>query len=357
MAVGIIKSTLDSVSVDIKTLLDSIQYKPGRKDVIIKPNLVAPVPPQRGVTTHPKVMEALIEYLKEFDVNISILESSSVAQDTKKVFKLLGYEEMSKKYNVPLLDANDQPKVKKDWYYGQIEIPEAVFTQEYINVPKMKTHIGTIVSLGMKNQKGLISHATKKTFHLKYELDKAVQELAKVVSPDLTIVDGIIALEGDGPGGAGIPKNMNLLIAGQNIVEVDNTAIKIMGFENYEVPHIPKLDYEIDEVLLKSNDVIQPFIRAKKHNLELENIHYYSCRSCSGCTERLAMGLKRMPEHLALPDMNIIAGIEPKFPDNDLPSICFGNCTRKFAEANNLLFLEGCPPEISLLYDLAKPKK
>lgn len=356
MSVGVIKSSLKEVNFKIKELLDGIGYFPKKNQIVIKPNLVAPVPPERGVITHPLVTKAIIEYLKDFSSTkeILILESASVAQNTKRVFELTGYKKMADELGVQLLDVEDVKKKEVPWHYGVIEIPEMVFTHEYINVAKMKTHIGAKVSLGMKNQKGLISNNDKKKFHLKYNLTDAIARLTDIVKPDLTVIDGIIALEGDGPGGAGIPIEMETLIAGENIVEVDNAGIYAMGFEKGEVEYIPPCDFSVCYGDL--DKIKRSFLRARTNHLQLGNVNFYSCRGCSGCTESLAMGLKRLPKNLYMKDINVISGIEPFLPNKKYPIICYGNCSKKFALKYGFPIIEGCPPTMDAIYRFASEK-
>ena len=204
----------------------------------------------------------------------------------------------------------------------------------------------------MKNQKGLISNSDKKSFHLRHKLTKAIEELSNVVMPDLTILDGIIALEGDGQGGAGIPVNMNALIAGTDMIEVDNVGVLAMGFQKGEVEYIPQMDADI--IYGNLEDIKRDFLRANSDRLNLDNVHYYSCRGCSGCTERLAMGLKRLPKELYMEEINVLSGVEPYIPNNLYPVVCFGNCTKKFASNNNIPFIEGCPPTMDAIYKYSK---
>jgi uncharacterized protein (DUF362 family) len=352
VSIGILKSNIKNVNGRIVNLMKLINYIPLKGKVVIKPNIVAAVPPERGVTTHPLAVEALIKYLKEFGCEIVIAESSSVAQNTDRVFEVSGYSDLAKKYNIDILNLEKAEKVKISWKYGEILIPKIMYDYEYINFAKMKTHIGTTVTLGIKNQKGLLNNAEKKKFHIKYDLHEAIFELSKVIKPDLTILDGIIALEGDGPGGAGNPINLNVLVAGKNLYEVDNVALKIMGFESGEVGHIPIVN-EINCVGDDISEVRYKFKRAKKDKLELKNIKYFSFKSCSGCNERVAIGLKRFRRAEDL-HLNIIAGKEPRFIKSDNPIVCFGDCCKEFAEKNSLFHVKGCPPDmnsISYIYD------
>lgn len=351
MAVGIINSSLENVKDQVRLLFKQIDYTPQKKQVLIKPNIVAPVPAERGVITHPAVVAAIVEYLLGFGCEVVIAESASVAQDTSLVFQMTGYAELAKKYKIDLINLNNAPRLKRKWKYGTIELPEIIFSHEYINVAKMKTHIGTRVTLGIKNQKGLIPHSDKKSFHLHYNLDEAILALTEVISPALTVIDGIIALEGDGPGGAGKPVDMRVLVAGKDIFEVDNVGIQLMGFQPGEVEHIPVLG-KIDIIGVSVTEVKREFVRAKRHQLHLDNTLFYNFRGCSGCNERFAGGLKRADKSRFTVPVNVLAGLEVKIPDNGFPSICFGDCTKKFALEHSLPHISGCPPEIDLVANI-----
>jgi len=344
MTVGIIRSSREDAKRQIVQLLALLGYTPKRTDVLIKPNVVAPVPAERGVITDPVVVAGIVEFLLDHRCRIVIAESSSVAQRTASVLQMTGYVELARRYGVELLDLEEAPRIKRNWEYGVIALPEIAYTHSYINVAKMKTHIGTRVSLGLKNQKGLVSHADKRRFHLQHDLDRAIFELSKVVSPELTIIDGIIALEGDGPGGAGTPVDMQVLLAGSDIVQTDSVALQLMGFRPGEVEHVP-VCAAIETVGVPLSDVQRDFVRAKRHRLELGAVRYFTFGGCSGCTERLAGGLRRAGQSRFNFPLNVVAGPKAVAPDSGLPCVCFGDCTKRLARERGLAHVGGCPPE------------
>lgn len=350
MAVYIVKSSYENVEAQFKQMLDGLNYQPSKKDVLIKPNVVGPAPVERAVVTHPRVTEAAVEYFLNKGCTVRIGESSSIAQNTQHSFQVGGYTELAKKYSVELIDLDKAPRIKCSWKYGELEIPEMVFSHEYVNIAKMKTHIVTQVTLGLKNQKGLLLPKNKKQFHLGFNLDEAIGELAKIIVPDLTIIDGILALEGDGPG-AGIPVNMGVLLAGKDVFEVDNVACNLMGFEKGEVRHIAPVD-NIVTIGEAPDEVRKNFIKPKQNQINLGNVRFFSFRSCTGCTETLAISYYRGNRAKFSKPLDIIAGSEAKIQSAENPTVCYGDCAKSYAKERGLPHVPGCPPDPAKTYTI-----
>jgi len=349
MAVGIVKSTLDNVDEKINQVLSLIDFVPRKSKIFIKPNVVNIRKPSTGVITHPRVVEALLKYFSGHEVVIG--EGSIIGTDTKEVFEKTGYTSLAKRYGVQLVDLNDAERVAVKWKYGVIKVPKLLETHEYINVPTMKTHIVTKVSIGLKNQKGLLSAADKMRFH-KMGLHQPIREFVEVVKPDLTVVDGIICVEGDGPGLSGKPKVMDLIIAGTDLLEVENVCCRIMGFDANEIEHVPSV--EIGEIKgLPIDEVKRAFLRARSFHKKF-NVYYHPFDGCSGCINSVGEGVRslRSPLKLAkflywglLRRLDFVAGSNPVLPKNAGRLICVGNCAAKFAREHGLPLLEGCPPK------------
>lgn len=339
---------MGEVDEKIRQILSLIAYVPKRRKIFIKPNVVNIRKPSTGVITHPRVVEALLKYFSDYEVVIG--EGSVIGKDTKKVLEKTGYAKLADEYGVQLMDLNDAERVPKKWKYGTIKIPKILETHEYINVPTMKTHIVTKVTIGLKNQKGLLSAADKMRFH-KMGLHQPIREFGTVVKPDLTLVDGIICVEGDGPGLSGKPKKMNLIVAGQDMIEVENVCCKIMGFDVEEIAHIPAV--RIGEMKgLPIEEVQKPFLRARPFHKKF-NVYYHPFDACSGCINSVGEGIRsiRSPFKLAkllywgiLRRVDFVAGFKPVIPEVTDRVICVGNCAAKFAEQYNLPLIKGCPP-------------
>ena len=99
----------------------------------IKPNLVVAKSSSSGATTSPVIVSALIEYLKEHKYdNLVILESSWVGESTKRAFKICGYDDISKKYNVPLSDVKQDTYTMKTFNGMNMEVSDKALSLDFL---------------------------------------------------------------------------------------------------------------------------------------------------------------------------------------------------------------------------------
>jgi uncharacterized protein (DUF362 family) len=210
--------------------------------VAIKPNLCCIKGPETGATTDLRVVEAIIRYLQEeFQIaNISIVESDGTQLLADMAFKLLGYERLSKKYNVKLVNLSKDICVEKSYennaFLKKVKIPQVLEKATcLISVPKIQIH--TLCSFGgtMKNQYGCNPHAKKTSYHK--NLHDSVVDLTFAFKPQLIVVDGIVGMEGRGPVG-GLPVKMNTLIFGRDALAVDHLIARLIGVNPDKVKYI-----------------------------------------------------------------------------------------------------------------------
>ncbi len=219
MVVGIVRSTLDNIDQSMAELMRLINYAPGRDALFIKPNVPDAGPAGQGLYTDPAVVDA---FLKLFPArSVVIGESCIVGGDASVALQKNGFAPIAERHDAELVNLDGVERFEVEWPYGRLRLPIYLRTHEYINVAKMKTHIQTGITVGMKNQKGLLTSADKRRFH-RLDLNRCIRALSEVAKPALTIVDAIVALEGNGPWRYGKPVEMNLLVAGTDTIEVDN---------------------------------------------------------------------------------------------------------------------------------------
>jgi uncharacterized protein (DUF362 family) len=149
--------------------------------------------------------------------------------------------EMSERNDVQCLNLrHEKDRVEIEIPNGEtlenIKVPRIVTESAIISAAKLKTHMSTKVTLGMKNMFGLLPDKFKGKYHEK-GISKVIVDINTVLKPALTLIDGFIAMEGRGPTG-GIPVKMDLIIAGKDVVATDSTASRVMGFEPMEIAHI-----------------------------------------------------------------------------------------------------------------------
>lgn len=338
----------------------------GKRTALLKPNIVIPAKPETGIITHPAVLEAVAGVLEEegFD-DIVIGEGSGLGTDESMIFETADYKKLEKG-KVRLVNLNEAERVEIKWKYGTLKIPKLVADADlYVNIPKMKTHGQTTVTLSMKNQKGVLSHADKKRFHMK-GLHEPIVELAKVVKPDLIVVDAIEAIEGDGPL-RGNKKSVNALVLGTNLLEVDMACCEIMGIEYETVQHIKEgiaqnIGQDKPEITgVRLDEVKAHFKRANEKYGHILNV--YSWRNpyaCSMCIDSFSLAVKssiRNPKYwltfipkfayLAIfKRIDIIQGYHAEIPDEHDRGkiICLGDCTKEIADEHGFVYVKGCPP-------------
>lgn len=368
LTVGIIKSTLKEVDVKLPELLNLINYKPKKKKVFIKPNVVDAITGKSGVIVAPQVIDALIKYYmdnhKIAAEDIVIGEGTGYFNEEehfKRLVKESGYNKLEKKYGIIMENLQNTERITKKWNYGEIEIPKYLETHEYVNVPVMKTHMQATVTLSLKNQKGLLLLKDKQNFHRPKtfgSLHESIYEFSKVAVPDLVITSAIYALEGTGPtlNAQSKTKILNLLTAGTNMVEVDNVSCEIMGFDVNKIKHIPKTDYSTVGVPLE--EVKTEFAKPEPF-LKVQNVYVHQtdgvCTQCGMSISRMFRKIlfvedlrKEFDELNKVYDrIDIVLGSDfEELPKESKQGqvFCVGACASKLGIKNKVPYVKECPP-------------
>jgi uncharacterized protein (DUF362 family) len=225
---------------------------PADARVFIKPNIVfwtRAVPfPKWGVITTTRVVEDMVILLKEYGVeDITIGEGTvtMVPGDTQTpvhAFNNLGYGLLKRRYGVRCLNVFERPFVPVDLGDGfklNFNV-DAVESDFIVNLPVMKCHNQTIVSLGIKNLKGLIDIASRKRCHSMQpgrDLHAWVSRLSDRMPPMFTLIDGIYTNE-RGPGFDGKMRRSNILVASADSLSADLVGAKLLGHDPAHVPHL-----------------------------------------------------------------------------------------------------------------------
>lgn len=216
--------------------------KKGEK-ILLKPNLLSPKEPEKACTTHPEFLRAIIKIVKNAGAYPFVGDSPAL-HSFEKVVSVSGIKKVCEQENVPLvpfktpwLVKNKNGKLIKSFVIAK-EITEF---DKIINIPKLKNHSLTLITVAVKNLFGVIPGLRKGQYHLRfhdaYRFSQMLVDLNMIVKPVLTIVDGIIAMDGDGPA-VGNPKNTNLIIAGDDTVAVDYISSIIMNYKPEDIPVI-----------------------------------------------------------------------------------------------------------------------
>ncbi|MFH2035343.1 MAG: DUF362 domain-containing protein [Candidatus Zixiibacteriota bacterium] len=214
--------------------------KPGMR-VLLKPNLISAKTPDRGITTHPELVAAVAREVKKIGAVPVIGDSPGGAKrGLERVWEKTGMRAIAERDGLELLNFEAsgvvQMKCNGRTFYIAREAVEADFI---INLPKLKTHVLTLMTGAVKNVFGFIPGFRKGNYHKEYpkpnEFAEIIVDIFSLVTPGLSIMDGILAMEGDGPS-SGKPRWVNLLIGSADAVALDSIAGEIVGFKPYQVP-------------------------------------------------------------------------------------------------------------------------
>lgn len=215
------------------------------KKVVIKPNLVVKKKPECGATTHPAILEAVLLCLLPHTKDITVAECSGGPNTEalmKGIYRETGIEEVCQKYDIPIHYQMNAAVVEPidPLICRKIEVLD-VFTEAevFINLAKMKTHSLTAVTGAAKNLYGLIPGLRKVEQHANYpkidDFAALICDINKAVPTDLSIVDGILGMEKDGPSG-GDPKWAYGILGGVNPHAVDEAMCRFMGIDPQRSP-------------------------------------------------------------------------------------------------------------------------
>ena len=220
--------------------------------VFIKPNIVfwtkAVAFPKWGVITTSRVVEDMVRLLKDKGVDDITIGEGMVTQNPKDTatpahaYETLGYRELEQRYGVKTINVFQRPFEKVDLGDG-ITLnfnTDIVNSDLVVDLPAMKAHNQTVVSLGIKNLKGTIDIPSRKQCHNPdpvKNLDFMVARLADQLPPIFTLIDGIYTLE-RGPGPDGSMHRSNILVASNDILSADMVGARLLGFEPRQVPHL-----------------------------------------------------------------------------------------------------------------------
>jgi uncharacterized protein (DUF362 family) len=351
----------------------------GRK-VLIKPNAARLASPGDGVTTHPQVVAATIDHLKERGVRrIAIGESCIFGVNAKEAFQATGMKEISEEKKIKLLDLDQgdpmEIAVPRGKVVKKIKVPAVLKEFDFIiSIPVMKTHMHTQVTLSIKNMKGLLWRREKARFHQlrcdqkitlgDKELDIAISEMALVLFPHLAVIDGTVGMEGMGPA-YGQVKKMGMILVGNNALSTDAVAARLMGLSPEAIPHLRLAaekglgEIDLQKISIDPRNYSKWMLTFEpppsKLSIPFPHIIVHDEGSCSACLSTLLVFLQEYHSRLTdyrLEDENIHIGIGKHlnaFPEG---TILIGNCTSKMKSRG--IFVQGCPPVASQIADRLK---
>ncbi len=374
-------------------LCRGLDYLPAKAKVFIKPNIVYwnrhhPFP-KWGVVTTSRVVEDIVILLKERGIEEMTILEGIITFDPKDretpahAFETLGYNVLKKRYGVKTLNIFERP-------FRKIDLGEGVtlnFNEDFlegdflVNLPVLKTHAQTVVSLGIKNLKGLIDVPSRKKCHSpepQRDLHFMVSRLANRIPPSFTLIDGIYTTE-RGPFFEGRIRRSNLLVASSDILSADMVGAKVLGYDPSSVPHLVyaakdrdcPMDFSDIEIVGEKIDEVSSFheyafpytqdgtLPKALEKLGVRGLSYprYDetiCTYCSGFTTVLLMAIANAWKGEPWNEIEILTGKKMKPNPGKEKTILIGQCMVRANQTHpnikEAIPVRGCPPDLKEAY-------
>jgi uncharacterized protein (DUF362 family) len=342
--------------------LNPFQGLAGSSRILIKPNLVVGRREWKGVDTDPRVVEQVVIHLKDRGMhNITVADGAGMGHTATDAFSFCGYTDMAKKYDIKLLDLDNDKYVQKtpaiSGPFSKLKIAETAEKSDYIvNIPVMKAHSQTKMTCSLKNMKGVLPRQLKTAFHSR-DLEAAIAQLNSIIKPDFTLVDGTY---GDLRFETGhTPVEIGMMLAGFEPIAVDCVAAEYLGFKPTDIRHITE-SLRARNVYVKGIKKIFLNTPAENRTFKTEpaDLSRYPCRIdaggvCCTCQGNLLFALERLEEDGRLDrSQHLVIGQQADSGHTISDSgklIALGKCAVGRVKAD--IAIPGCPVKSSDIVD------
>lgn len=383
------KTPLESVRKAVE-MSRGLAHMPRDARVFIKPNIAywtRAVPfPKWGVVTTSRVVHDMVLLLKEHGVRDIVIGEGTVTWDprdretARHICKTLGYHILEKRYGIKFINTFERPFERVDLGDGiELHFNRDILQSDFVvNLPVLKTHNQTKVSLGTKNLKGTIDITSRKKCHSadpEKDLNYMVSRLPLKMPPMFVLVDGIYSNE-RGPAFDGRLRRSDILVASADLLSADMAGAKIMGFDPADVPHLAHVaanqgrpldlsDVEIvgrgiDEVAsphafdhdyMRTKDGVLPKPMADQgiQGLSYPKYDLSMCTYCSGINGLILNAIRSVWEGRPWDDIEVLTGKIMTPSSGKKKTLLIGRCmvrrNRDDPRINEMIAVKGCPPK------------
>ncbi|NJM46040.1 MAG: DUF362 domain-containing protein [Alkalinema sp. RU_4_3] len=244
-------SLLKSTSYEIDLLMGQIEQllaplggighfvKPGDR-VLLKPNLLTGARPTKECVTRPEIVYCVAKLVQQAGGK-PFLGDGPAFGSARGVAKANGYLPICEELDVPIVEFKGKRYSTVGENFNHLLLSKEVMEADVvINLPKVKSHMQLTMTMGVKNLFGCVPGKMKAWWHMEAGKDAdrfglMLVETARTIDPDLTIVDGILGHEGNGPS-AGEPKELGVLAASGNVFALDQAMLAILKVDPETVP-------------------------------------------------------------------------------------------------------------------------
>lgn len=367
----------------------SFRGLPSGGRVFIKPNVVfwtkTVAFPKWGVVTTSRVVEDTVLLLKEQGIENIIIGEGIVTFDPQDretpahAFETLGYATLQKRYGVKCINVHARPFERVALGDGvDLDFNRDFLESDYlVDLPVLKTHAQTVVSLGIKNLKGLLNIRSRKRCHSpdqEKDLNYMVSRLHRVLPPCFTLIDGIYSNE-RGPGFDGKLRRSNILIASGDILAADKTGARVLGYEPEEVPYLAHaardmqrpLDLSDVEIVGEKLEALSsrhqhsfpyardeagelplPMKRLGIQGLSFRKYDLTMCTYCSYLNGAILAGIAQAWQGEPWKDVEVLTGKSMQPTPGKKKTILLGKCmyqaNKDNSDINEIYAVKSCPP-------------
>lgn len=368
-------------------LCEGLDHLPPNAKVFIKPNIVfwtrKVAFPKWGVITTSRMIEDIVVLLKEQGIDDITIGEGIVGQMKDKetpahAFESLGYNLLNKRYGVKAINVFDREFREVDLGNGEtLKFNADILDSDFVvDIPVMKTHAQTVVSLGVKNLKGMIDINSRKKCHNadpEKNLNYWVAKLADPMPPMVTILDGIYTTE-RGPAFDGRVRRSNIVVASTDVLSADMAGAKILGYAPSEVPHLVHaaknrnrpLDLsdvefvgETIEAVASRHKYTFPYNQDNSLPLPMEKMGIKGlsyrkydltlCTYCSGMNGVVLAAVAFAWKGEPWEDVEVLTGKSMQPTPGRKKTILFGKCMYQLHKDNpdiqEMIAIKGCPPQ------------
>ena len=380
------KKPLESVRQAV-VLSGGLDNLPPFARVFIKPNIVfwsrATPFPKWGVITTSRLVEDMVVILRERGITDITIGEGMVNFNPKDrempslAFEGLGYNNLKKRYGVKHINIHERPFEKVDLGCGvTLNFNRDMLESDFVvDIPVLKTHAQTVVSLGIKNLKGTLDVKSRKKCHSadpEKDLNFMISRLPKVLTNSFTIIDGIYSNE-RGPAFDGKIRRSNILIASSDILSADMVGAMVLGHKPEEVPYLARAardmgrpddlsDIEITGEKIedvtrrhayafpytKDGTLPLPMKRMGIKGLSYRKYDLTLCTYCSFINGPILTGIAKAWNGEPWDDVEVLTGKVMKPAPGKKKTILIGKCIYQANKDNpdikEMIPVKGCPP-------------
>jgi uncharacterized protein (DUF362 family)/Pyruvate/2-oxoacid:ferredoxin oxidoreductase delta subunit len=216
----------------------------GAKIAILKPNFVAGRNAATGSTTSFELLKAVAEEVRACGAEPVLCETPGTEFDREATYTILGVEKFCEENGIRILRVDPEGS-EEDWIelrpasakkLRRFRVPRILKEARLINLPVLKTHVVSMMTLGMKNVMGILPRPDRRAMHT-FGIDQSIVDMNFGIKPDLTIIDGSVGQDGEGPL-YGDKADLQVLVAGRDSLAVDLLCCQLVGVKPREIPHL-----------------------------------------------------------------------------------------------------------------------